>query len=274
MILYLVALAPEAEPLIRYYRMEPFGGVFRWYRSEETALVVSGIGKLAAAAAASYLHGKTGEKSYSVWLNVGIAGHRDRPVGDVLIAHTVTDAATGERFYPARLDGPRLDAVEVKTVDRAETELGSDAAYDMEAYGFCRTALRFSTSELVQSIKIVSDNRETSARAGWTAVKTRELVEGASAEIVSAASRFQELSTELDGNGREREIAALLASFSERCHFTASEARKLRRLLLRWRALDPEAAGAVEELPDATGASEILRRLESKLEALAMERPL
>ena len=49
MIRFVVALAPEADPLVRRYRMEPREGAFPWFRSVEAALVVSGVGKIAAA---------------------------------------------------------------------------------------------------------------------------------------------------------------------------------------------------------------------------------
>jgi hypothetical protein len=270
MIRFVVAVAPEAEPLVRRYRMEPQEGSFRWFRSEDSALVISGIGKLAAAAATSYLHARTGERPFEVWLNVGTAGHRDRRRGDALLAHTVTDAASGERFHPTRLHGPLLDAIEVRTVDRPETTFDSDAAYEMEAYGFHAAALRFSTSELVQSIKIVSDNRETTT-AGWTAPEVRGLMESRVDEIAAAAGHFQRLADDLEPVRRDREESGVLVeAYRRRVHFTASEARRLHRLLRRWAALEPGAARGPESASGAS-ASEVMDRLERRLLALSME---
>jgi hypothetical protein len=252
--------------------MVPYEGAFRWFRSDEAALVISGIGKLAAAAATSYLHGRTGEEPFGVWLNFGTAGHRDRPRGDILLAHTVTDAASGERFHPTRLDGPDLEAVEVRTVDRPEIDFDSDAAYDMEAYGFVAIALRFSTSELVQSIKIVSDNRETTTTA-WTAAAVRELVESRVDVVARAADRFREIANDLEPLRREQaDSLALVEAYGRRAHFTTSEARRLRRLLQRWAALDPDADRGPESA-EAGRASEMLDRLERRLHALAPSAP-
>lgn len=271
MIRFVVALAPEADALVRRYRMEPCTGAFPWFRSEEAALAISGVGKIAAAAATAYLHAMTGEEPLGVWLNFGTAGHRDRPRGDVLLAHTVTDAASGMRFYPPRLDGPTLDAVEVRTVDRPENELDSSAAYDMEAYGFFATALRFSTAELVQAIKIVSDNRESTA-AAWTSDAVRDLIAGHIDVVAGAAERFREIGRDLDPMRREEnESRALVSTYSSRTHFTASESRRLRRLLQRWTALEPEASR--ENVPGRT-ASEILEGLERRVHALALEQSL
>jgi adenosylhomocysteine nucleosidase len=271
MIRFVVALAPEADALIRRYRMEPCEGAFPWFRSEEAALAISGVGKMAAAAAASYLHARTGEEPLAVWVNFGTAGHRDRPLGDVLLAHTVTDAASGKRFHPPRLDGPELDCVEVLTVDRRESEFESNAAYDMEAYGFVASALRFSTSELVQPIKIVSDNRDTTT-AAWTAAAVRDLVESRLDVVAKAADRFREIAEDLEPLRREEtQSRAALAAYTRRVHFTVSESRRLRRLLQRWAALEPEAA---RESAEGSSASDILERLEQRVHALALERPL
>jgi hypothetical protein len=275
MIRFVVAVAPEADALVRRYRMEPREGAFRWFRSDEAALVISGIGKLAAAAATSYLHSKTGEEPFALWVNFGTAGHRDRPRGEILLAHTVTDLASGERFHCARIDGPDLPAVEVRTVDRPEIQLDSEAAYDMEAYGFVATAIRFSTSELVQSIKVVSDNRETTT-AAWRAAAVSELVEKGIDAVARAVERFREIAAHLEPLRREeRESRALVAIYRSRAHFTTSEARRLRRLLRRWAALDPDASREPEN-GERESASAILERLERRLHALApsvLERP-
>jgi hypothetical protein len=268
MLRFVVAVAPEADALVRRYRMELQEGAFRWYRSEAAALVISGVGNTAAAAATGYLHAKTGEEPLGVWLNFGTAGHRDRPRGDLVLAHTVRDAAFGKSYHPTLLDGPDLEAVEIRTVERPEVEFDSDALYDMEAYGFVATAIRFSTSELVQSIKIVSDNRE-STLAAWTPASVREIVEGRINDVAEAAERFQEIGKDLEPLRREEsESRALVSAYCERARFTASESRKLRRLLQRWAALAPEA-----ERGNASGrnASEILEGLERRLDALALE---
>ncbi len=271
MIRFVVALAPEAEALVRRYRMVPCEGAFSWYRSDDAALVISGVGKVLAAAATSYLHVRTGEEPIAVWVNFGTAGHRDRPRGEVLLAHTIIDAASGERFYPTRLDGPDLETVEVRTVDRPELDFDSDAAYDMEAFGFAAAALRFSTVELVQSIKVVSDNRKTTT-AAWTPAEVRELVESRVDSVARAADRFREIARDLAPLRRaQAESRGLAEVYRRRAHFTTSEARRLHRLLQRWAALEPESPRGGDHAEGAS-ASEILDSLERRLSKLGMER--
>jgi nucleoside phosphorylase len=273
MIRFVVALAPEAEPLVRHYWMEEVSGSFRTFRSERAALVVSGVGKVASSAATAFLHARTGEAPLGVWLNVGIAGHGARPPGDALLAHTVRDAATGERWYPARLGGPSIDAAEVRTVDRPETVFESDAAYDMEASGFYPTALSFSTGELVQSLKIVSDNRET-GRSTLAPAAIRALVATRVELAAEVAEHLARLAAELDPVRRERGSDSLVDPFRRRWRLGATESRKLRRLLARWKALEPEAEHGPAEVEGAADASELIGRLEERLDRLFRERPL
>jgi hypothetical protein len=158
-------------------------------------------------------------------------------------------------------------------VDRPELDFDSDAAYDMEAYGFVAIALRFSTSELVQSIKIVSDNRETTT-AAWTTAAVRDLIESRVDVVARAADRFREIANDLEPLRREQvESRALVSTYRRRAHFTTSETRRLRRLLRRWAALDPLADRGPES-GEARSASEVLDQLERRLQVLAMERPV
>jgi hypothetical protein len=249
--------------------MERMEGSFRWFRSENASLVLSGVGKIAAAAAAAYLHARTGEEPVSVWLNVGVAGHRSRPVGDILMAHTVTDAATGRRFYPTRLRAPIRDSGEVRTVEAPETEFDSEALYDMEASGFYPVALRFSTSELVQSLKIVSDNRGTGLSA-VSAVAIRGLVENRVDRVVATAEHLSGLASALDP--LRRDDFALARIYQERWRFTTTEERTLRRLLARWWTLEPSVERTPSRFEGAGSAPEVLRRIDERLRALSRER--
>jgi hypothetical protein len=273
MIHFVTALAPEARPLIRHYRMERLEGAFPTYRSEEAALVVSGIGRVAAAAATAYLYARTGEEPLAVFLNVGVAGHATRTRGELLVAHTVTDVGTGERFYPARLPGLDLDALEIRTVARPETVYESEALYDMEASGFYPVALRFSTAELVQCLKVVSDNRE-SPLSEWSPKAIGELLEPRIDAIAKAAEHFRKLASELDPLRRERDMDAVVGSYRRRFRFTATESRTLRGLLRRWEALDPGVEKPPETFRDASRAADVIEQLSEKLRRLFVERPL
>lgn len=271
MIRFVTATRSEAKPLIARYAMAPRPGAFPWYVSSNgAALVVSGVGKRSAAAAAAFLHAKTGEARDAVWLNVGIAGHSVREPGDVLVAHTVRDGVTDERWYPPRI-GLELTGTEVVSVDTPETTFERDAVYEMEAAGFYPTALRFGTSELVQVAKITSDNRERSFRE-LTAARVSALVEGALEDVTGLAAQLDRLRRDLPPpSGAEDEE---LSAVTRRWRFTTSETRALARLLVRFRALEPGAVLSTEGLASARSGSDALRLLTRRLRELALERPV
>ena len=179
MIQLVVALPAEARPLVSHLALERDSepSRFKIYRRDDIALVLSGIGRAGAAAAAEHLFAHTGERRDAFWLNVGVAGHATREVGEPILAHKVVEAASGRSWYPQWvLDRPCATG-EVRTVDRVEEAYPLDALYDMEASGFFRAASRFATVELVQAQKVVSDNR-AQGTTEITARRVEVLIEG------------------------------------------------------------------------------------------------
>jgi hypothetical protein len=269
MLRFVVALEPEARPLIERYRLrrDPDGHAFAIYRRDATALIVSGVGKAAAAAATSYLHLATGGEHHAAWLNVGIAGHGRRPVGEAVVAHKIRDAGSGRSWYPPRL----VDAAEsgeVVTVDVPELAFPEPVAYEMEACGFYDTACRFASSEVVQCLKIVSDGPGTPPQ-DLTVAKVDQLVGQNLPAVERLVEGCRELSAEL------RRLDAESPDFArclERWYFTVTEKRQLAKLLRRRRTLDPEAALPLEDLGAETRGSDVNRRLGGWLDALAVER--
>lgn len=161
MIRLVVALPAEARPLIQYFKLKPpaFHGLFPIYRNDQITLVISGIGKMAAAAATSYVHTVSGEHRNCAWLNVGVAGHAYRNCGQGLLANRIMDKTTGQCWYPHNLLGLPFEDASLVTVDIPETEYPGEMMYDMEAAGYCFAASRSSSSELIHCYKIISDNR-------------------------------------------------------------------------------------------------------------------
>jgi hypothetical protein len=277
MLRFVVALEPEARPLIDRYRLrrDPDEHAFAIYRRDGTALVVSGIGKAAAAAATAYLHLATGGEGHAAWLNVGIAGHGRRPVGEAVIAHKVRDAASGRCWYPPRIAATG-ESDEVVTVDRPETAFPEAVAYEMEASGFYDTACRFASSELVQCLKIVSDGpdrRATQASPLPPACCNRATVTALVEHRLDAVERLAAGCLELSAELRRLEAEPPdFARCLERWYFTVTEKRQLSRLLRRRRTLAPEATLPLDDLGVRARGRDVNRRLGSWLDALAVER--
>lgn len=265
----LVALAPEARPLIDHFRLRRRAGTDAYpiYENDAMGLVVSGVGKVRAAAAVAYLHALRGPVADSPWLNVGIAGDRARAVGTGVLAHRIRDAATQKNWYPPLVFTPPCETTGVLTVDAPARAYPDNWAVDMEAAGFYPTACQFSTAELVHCLKIVSDNNDTPMEA-VSAKAAKALVAQKLDVIETLVDELERLSTHLS---RVSADPPAYNDFLKHCHFTVTERHRLRELLRRWRLLipdeDPMSAGAAK----SRRASEVLGALEQRLQALSGE---
>jgi hypothetical protein len=267
MLHFVVALPAEATPIIDHFGLRRrTGGAFPVYENENIALTVSGIGKAAAAAATAHLHAQTGNRTCTAWLNIGIAGHRRRAIGDGLLAHKITDQITGRSWYPPLTFELPCASDNLISVDEPETKYRKNGLYDMEAVGFYATACRFTIAELVHCYKIVSDNRLTSIEeiSGKT---TQALIEQRLDTIGVLVQALEALSARLvEFRSDPRE----LARFLEHWRFTVSEQHQLRRLLLHWQARSPETVWS-NELAVLPGANDALRYLRQELDILPIE---
>ncbi|RLA09945.1 MAG: hypothetical protein DRQ54_01115 [Gammaproteobacteria bacterium] len=166
MINLLVALQAEAKPIIRHFGLSgkpPVAG-FRRYGNAQINLLVTGVGSVAMASGVTLLAMESllaegSAPSAAAWVNVGIAGHGDLPLGTAFLASKITDQSSGLCWYPPQVLQADIPRHELITVATPAQEYPGDAAVDMEASGFYPTACRFVTGELVQCLKVVSDNR-------------------------------------------------------------------------------------------------------------------
>jgi hypothetical protein len=269
MIRFVVALASEARPLIDHFRLRRRAGTDAYpiYESDTMGLVVSGVGKIRAAAAVAYLHALRGPVADAPWLNVGIAGDRVRTVGTGMLAHRIRDVATQKNWYPPLVFTPPCETTGVLTVEGPALAYPDSWAVDMEAAGFYPTACQFSTAELVHCFKIVSDNEDTPMEA-ISAKATKTLVAQKLNVIEMLVRELERLSTHLSRVNAE---PPAFDDFLRHCHFTVTERHRLRQLLRRWRLLVPE-----EDPLSAGGAkwrraSDVLGALERRLQALSSE---
>ncbi len=261
------ALQAEAKPLIEHYSLvRRNADAFPIYDNQDIALIVSGIGKVAAAAATGYLHAQTGNHSCTAWLNIGITGHSRRAIGDGVLAHKITDQITGRSWYPPLTFGLPCASDDLITVDEPETEYRENGLYDMEAAGFYATACRFTTAELVHCYKIVSDNlatptEEVSGKTVQALIERRlDTVDILVQALRALAARLAEFQSD----------PGELARFLERWRFTVSEQHQLRRLLLYWQARSPKTVWS-DELAALPSANDALHYLGQELDALPIE---
>lgn len=160
-----VALNCEAKPWIDSYGLKKTADrPFAYYSNSSATieLVVSGIGALAMSTAVGWLAGMD-QCRHRVWLNLGIAGHGQREIGQLLRVHSVIDAIDSRQYYlsqTARWSG-EIDAL--MSVNAPSNSYPEKAMIDMEGFAFFKSASMFSSSEFIASLKVISDNSNHNA---------------------------------------------------------------------------------------------------------------
>jgi hypothetical protein len=275
-ILWVVALRAEARPLVRGLGLRGYPRPTPWPlyvdADGKAALVVSGVGRPAAAGAVGWARGFLEERIAeagaddvgiaSGWVNAGVAGHSEGPVGRALLAHRVVDVATGRAWYPPPVPGVILESDTVFTVDRPETAFEVGGAYDMEAAGFLAAASRCVSAELAQVVKVVSDTPDHPA-AELDEGRIGALIEARLDEIFAVGRALSGLGVEL---ASRRVDPPGWAEYLGRWRFSTTHRRQLRRLLERHAALAP---GEPPSLPEARDAAAALAALRSSVRLLA-----
>ena len=156
----IVAMEREAKPLINYWNLKKNTEKIFSDKKKRINLIVSGIGKKRAEKATMYLAKKTSNNTF--FLNIGIAGHRDYKLGEIVLVSKVTDNKTKYNWYPSLLWETKIKKAPLLTVGFPKIRYKSNLLYDMEASGFFKSARNFVGPEKVQCIKIISDNKKSS----------------------------------------------------------------------------------------------------------------
>jgi hypothetical protein len=199
MLRFVVALQAEARPLVERFGLAAVGeSPFPLYRGEEAWLIVSGQGKAAAAAATAYLHLAAGGAPGRAWLNVGLGGHGLRPLGEGVVAHKISDAASGVSWYPQIVIDSPSPTAPLLTVERVEEEYEPPWVYESEASGFFPTACRFSVAELIQCYKVVSDNPDATLARRMSGPDVEVLIGRNAGKIETFARGLAGLARELE----------------------------------------------------------------------------
>ncbi len=167
MIGIVTALHCEARPLIRHFHLkkeEQFSPL-EIFSAENIRLVVSGIGKLRSAIAATRLLTLPGPPRFRLLMNVGICGANAKyAVGEPVLANQVIDAGSGRRYFPDMIVRQHLTEGTLHTLDKPlfepDAPAGKIELADMEAAGFFEAALKELENHRITVLKVVSDHFE------------------------------------------------------------------------------------------------------------------
>lgn len=244
-ILLVIALHPEARPVIERYRLKQDASfALPVFRRDEVWLTVTGTGPMKSAIATTHLIASVRNRDEAVLFNenavlfnLGIAGHTQQAgegpveVGDRFLVNKITEQDTGRSFYPDLLARTPLAESAVTTVerplDRADAHGVEPGLVDMEAAGFYQAAAAFLPPHRIGCVKVVSDHLETRRLdKDWVG----ELIAGARDEFEAAIAAYrtvsdggQDVLTDTD--------ARVIEGIRRRLRLTASRHRMLSDLV-------------------------------------------
>ncbi len=262
----IIALACEAKPVIEYYALKRCMDetAFPVFRNQEMTLTISGVGKIAAASAVAYTQGRYASNQTAIWLNIGIAGHASLEIGSCRIAHKIVDHETSRNWYPALLFSTTaiVETSEICTVSQPELQYNGDCLYEMESAGFIATASRFSSLELIQSLKVVSDNR--------TLPSTTLSGQSVSRLIENHLNHINRLKQALETIRNHTIIATNenIAVFQENWNFTAHQLTQLKTLLSQWQILSAQSLPTVDTIAQLKTSKQVIGWLKNEVSAL------
>ncbi len=158
MICIVTALFSEAEALIEYFKLKKSENkIFSVYTNDNICLVVSGIGKINAAVATTYI---LKNHKFDKIFNIGICGtnNKDNKIGFLYLIKTIIDKETDKKFILQK-NGEVLYCVS-KPISKLD--ISKKVLVDMESAGFYQAAVKFAQKDNINILKIVSDFLDTS----------------------------------------------------------------------------------------------------------------
>ncbi|MDJ0778288.1 MAG: hypothetical protein QNJ85_10520 [Gammaproteobacteria bacterium] len=228
MLTWVAAFHCEAKPVIDHYRLKKSHAdhPFDLYEGDDCACIVTGQGKLAAAAACAWQGARMAGDGAMAWLNLGIAGAAEAEIGAAFQLDQIIDGDSGQRHYPVVPARGQLPAAACISLARVDDGYHPRHLYDMEASGYFYAATRFSGAELVQSIKVVSDN--SAHNVARDRARVSELIAARLPALATEAARLETLVAEVE---RIQSEPATLPTLCARHRFSRTQQLRLRRLL-------------------------------------------
>ena len=271
MIHIICALKCEAKSLIAHHRLKNCSDStsFPLYISQDKqiSLTISDVGKINAAAATSFTHAFLQTSKQDIWLNVGIAGHKDLEIGEVIIAHKIIEQSSQHTWYPQILFSPPCQSMEVLSCDRPASDytdtVFSGAVFEMEAAGFYATACRFASSELIHVIKIISDNQHQPVDK-ISVPFVADLLRDKLKIIDQLITSLRQLAKNMDN---PNESPDYYDQIIEQWRFTHAERNRLKSCLNRWHVLCPDE-NPMNKLDGSLHGKEVINQITNKLDAL------
>jgi adenosylhomocysteine nucleosidase len=259
------ALPCEAKPLVEYFKLKKRVDVqpFAVYVQNDICLTVTGLGKSAMAAGVAYTQALFAGLENAVFINIGIAGHRDYAIGGLYMADKITDMDSHRHYYPPLIGKALCPSHAIKTSSSPQLNYDHAELCDMEASAFYETATRFSTGELVHCLKVISDNQLSPANM-IQAKQVSLLIADHLATIEALLAQSLALA-ELIITPTIPLFEQLIQSY----HFTVSAKTQLKTQLTRWAVLTDNRPLPIDNA-QLTNTKDVLLWIEQQIKQVAV----
>ena len=261
--IFVIALNAEAGPIIDLLKLKRSDDKqpYPLFSKEPYHLIVTGIGKSNARKATAFLVERFAKQNQP-WINFGMAGHGKMEVGECFLANRIFDQQGEKTFFPPQLLKTDFPSSALMTCSTPVDDYPEPIGYDMEASAFCSTALQASTRELIQVVKVVSDNPKQPLDS-FDRAKASSLIAKGVPSLLSFASKLDDLAKEITPSAQLLSVireALCLQSFSE------TQGHQVRKLITHCHALGLPPGYAIEFLQKASSAKQAISNLHSALE--------
>jgi len=254
------ALPCEAKPLVEHFNLKKELTVqpFAVYLNQDICLTVTGLGKSAMAAGVAYTQALFASVEHRVMLNIGIAGHKKHALGGLFLIDKIIDFDSQKSYYPSLIFTPSCPTGSIQTVSKPRPYYDDSYLCDMEASAFYETAVRFSSSELILCLKVISDNQLSPAEN----IQPKQVAALIAAHLASVELLLTRIAAKAASITTPE--PPLFETLIQRYHFTVNERMQLKNQLSRWNVVTEHQDLELDEALHQSG-KEVLRWLEVKI---------
>ena len=259
-LIIIIALLEEAKPFIKQFKLQKWeNSRLKVYENGSILLVISGIGSDAITIAVGYAAALASSYRRLFWLNLGSAGHRNYRIGSVVLPAEVRDSVSDLAFYPTPIIPGNFKRDKLRTIKIPSQNYLQNTCFDMEGYSFCTAASRFSLSDYIQVIKIISDNEQKPVSELRKNSLKNAISAGAEATII-VIEAFLDFAR-AEASHPEPSLPSINTS---RLHFTQSQRIRLSQLTSQMHLLDP-SFDVFQEIEQHKTSSSVLNHLETQV---------
>ena len=257
------ALPCEAKAFIEHYKLKKDLEVhaFAVYVNNDICLAVTGLGKSAIAAAVAYTQARYTSTEHPVLVNIGIAGHQHYPLGELFLIDKISDVDSQKSYYPALITKAPCRRASLQTVSKLQLQYHASELCDMEASAFYETAVRFTSSELIVCLKVISDNQDSSVEA----INAKQVSALIAAHLLIIEALL--IQTRALANLITTPVPQLFNELLQRYHLTVHQRQQLKNHLSRWDVLtDQQSLLPIDS--NLMNGKDLLHWLDSRINAL------